>query len=334
MSEITILKLNTTNLPVGKWIKDYPTLCSLLNQPIYGGSQKKHQLKEFERFFSYKKNGRKFFITEIYDTPLPLNFENKKSKYTYFIVNLLFTYLNQYPEGSCYISKSHLYKVLGMVNKNYSFFRKDNAKLYKLNSQITKFNINNFFLRCDDKLNKIMRPALELLENMQLLTYQNVYMIAKEVPVTRGTDVVIHEAATEEETRYIIGVYRDTLLELGYEIMDEIHFSNKSEEFYKIANEKFFMERGWLTVYKAYHFIYDLDKLIEAKDTSLKLEEGTKELNQLVLQAIDRQAVTKYKNNTEKKKGINLDSNTFFLPDNYVPVQKMLSQHLIKLKEE
>ena len=83
------------------------------------------------------------------------------------------------------------------------FKANEGAKILVIVSNIQdKFNINNFFLRCDDKLNKIMRPALELLENMQLLTYQNVYMIAKEVPVTRGTDVVIHEAATEEETRY------------------------------------------------------------------------------------------------------------------------------------
>ena len=48
-------QLDTSNLIVGETVKNYRELCKLLNQPVYGGGQKKNQLLEFSRFFEFDK---------------------------------------------------------------------------------------------------------------------------------------------------------------------------------------------------------------------------------------------------------------------------------------
>ena len=55
------------NLKVGQVIKSYRELCKLLEIKISAGSSKKAQIKEFNRFVKYHKEGNKFVIDEIYD---------------------------------------------------------------------------------------------------------------------------------------------------------------------------------------------------------------------------------------------------------------------------
>ena len=58
-------------LELGQEVKNYKQLCALLNKPDYqGGCQRKSQLQDFQRYFAYQKVGRKFVITDIFDTPL------------------------------------------------------------------------------------------------------------------------------------------------------------------------------------------------------------------------------------------------------------------------
>lgn len=56
-------------LKVGMEIKNYKYFCKLLNEDVQYGNSKKAQHKEWLRHFNYEKQGHKFIITEIYDTP-------------------------------------------------------------------------------------------------------------------------------------------------------------------------------------------------------------------------------------------------------------------------
>ena len=60
-----VLKLN-----IGDVIKDYPTLCRLINAKHCSGRQKVYQLEDFQRYFNWEKDGRNFIITEIYEIPI------------------------------------------------------------------------------------------------------------------------------------------------------------------------------------------------------------------------------------------------------------------------
>ena len=57
------------NIKVGTTYKNYKSLCEILNEPIKTGKSKQLQLEDWNRYFNYNKNGNKFVVTEIFDTP-------------------------------------------------------------------------------------------------------------------------------------------------------------------------------------------------------------------------------------------------------------------------
>lgn len=65
----TISNLDCSNLSVGMTVKNYKVMCSLLNESVTNGSSKQCQLRRWKRYFDFEKQGQKFIITEMYETP-------------------------------------------------------------------------------------------------------------------------------------------------------------------------------------------------------------------------------------------------------------------------
>ena len=62
--------MRVENLHEGQVIKNYKELCKVLDvEPKAGGSSKKSQIKDIERYIKYEKQGQKFIIIKIYDNP-------------------------------------------------------------------------------------------------------------------------------------------------------------------------------------------------------------------------------------------------------------------------
>ena len=61
--------MNTNNLTVGYTYKNWKELCATLGVEPKTQGHKRHQEKEFKRYFSWTKQGQKITIVEIYDTP-------------------------------------------------------------------------------------------------------------------------------------------------------------------------------------------------------------------------------------------------------------------------
>lgn len=59
----------TNKLHTNDIFKNYKELCECLGEPVKNGCSKKSQMKEWERYFSYRKEGNKFIVTEIFNTP-------------------------------------------------------------------------------------------------------------------------------------------------------------------------------------------------------------------------------------------------------------------------
>lgn len=64
-------EIDTSTLVVGMVIKNYKELCAILNEEAKTGKAKQLQLKNWKRYFDWEKDGQKFIIVDIYDTPLP-----------------------------------------------------------------------------------------------------------------------------------------------------------------------------------------------------------------------------------------------------------------------
>lgn len=100
--------MNIDNLQIGQEIKNYKILCELFEEPTKdGGKSKEYQLKDFQRYFRFHKEGRKFIITEIYDSPLEKedgrSFGNNIKDYE----QLKITYDNSNNIGIYYILKDN-----------------------------------------------------------------------------------------------------------------------------------------------------------------------------------------------------------------------------------
>ena len=68
-------------LEVGEY-KNYKAICEAMGWEITSGNSKKKQMKELERCCKYHKEGNKFVIEEIYETPLPI--VDKRKEYLKF----------------------------------------------------------------------------------------------------------------------------------------------------------------------------------------------------------------------------------------------------------
>jgi hypothetical protein len=68
------------NLEVKQTIKNYKELCNILNEKVKSGKSKQLQLKDFERYFKYHKEGNKFIIDQIYNKPKK-KINNRKPRY-------------------------------------------------------------------------------------------------------------------------------------------------------------------------------------------------------------------------------------------------------------
>lgn len=63
------MKLDTNTLKINDTFKNYKELCAYLGEEPKKANSKVAQLKEWERYFSFRKEGQKIIITEVYDTP-------------------------------------------------------------------------------------------------------------------------------------------------------------------------------------------------------------------------------------------------------------------------
>ena len=62
--------INTNALKPNQIFNNYKEICEFLDEPSHqGGKQRQLQLKDWERYFKWNKQGYKFIITEVFDTP-------------------------------------------------------------------------------------------------------------------------------------------------------------------------------------------------------------------------------------------------------------------------
>ena len=97
-NEDFIYEIDASKLVIGMIIKNYKELCTILNEETKTGKAKQLQLKNWKRYFDWEKDGQKFIIVDIYDTPLPkedLRRKGNNSIYKNYIELILLQYLSQ-----------------------------------------------------------------------------------------------------------------------------------------------------------------------------------------------------------------------------------------------
>lgn len=332
-SEIIV---NTSNIEIGDCFKNYKDLCSALNQPVYSGCQKKAQLDNFRRFFDYEKIGIKFYITDIYETPLPKQHKYPANAiYVQYIEHILLQYLSQHPNGEVYIPSQYLWLELGMINYNFIEMQDKDKKneLLELNEKMTMFQINNFYKRCRFKFNKIIESSFESLRKQKRINYWKIHTV-------KHLGKFKTEEATLTEEQLILKIEREILDEFGFEKINEVFLKNKADDFYKKRNEKASDLFGVSEIFDCYHIIHVHENTVKALSKS-EVQIQKLMLNKEVIKFINGQAERLYESDGEENEEVKrfidegywpCEKKPFYYYRGYVDMQYLLSDKLLKIE--
>lgn len=339
-----------TNISEGMVIKNYPELCSILGQPTYktGSNSYKAQLKEFERYFKWEKYGQKFVIVDIYDEPLPKQDGRKKgnnSIYVTYIEAILLKYLSCKKDYTCYLTKNQLFYLLGMINGYYK--RITLPELEMLDIRITKWELDNFYFRCNQRLTEILFSALRSLENRSYISYTEQMVIV--------TDDNKYYVANDYEIKQILKAEKIILERMGKYSKSHVACCYKMAEFYSLLNAYLSENYGWSRTFKRYKIISNQEFLQQGiQENEFKLQRLLN--NEQIIMAIDKNASKLFDRQEEKleqayeraisecikndnffgmptKQQVKKENDIYTFPKVYVEVQKILSKKLLKIDD-
>ena len=177
--------LYTSKLYVNQIFKNYKELCAFFDEKPTTGCSKQAQFKEWERYFSYRKEGNKFVVTEVFDIPKDktdnrINNYSRNNKNVKPMMDYLMSefnadeYLNQYFTISNWSTI-----VLHLMNKEVC------DKTYRDDDEVFQFCGENNIL--DPKLfrdyvgtvkfvtKNLITTAFKGLQKRELLEYQDGY---------------------------------------------------------------------------------------------------------------------------------------------------------------
>lgn len=189
------MKIN--NLKVGMIYKNWKELCKILDVEPKSQGYKRHQEKEFKRYFTWEKQGQKITITEIFDVPKPKEDGRKMNTFTvrheqesFFTPDelqlaILWTigvraYRSKWKEATKqygYILSNELYFATGLCNEYFSMLTKNNSYYAMTNKAGTqsqyccKFQYDIAFNGIHEDMKQRTLTALRQLKKLKVLDY-------------------------------------------------------------------------------------------------------------------------------------------------------------------
>lgn len=222
--------INIGKLVIGMVTKNYKELCTMLNEEVKTGKAKQLQLKKWKRYFDWEKDGQKFIIVDIYDTPLPkedLRRKGNNSIYKNYIELILLQYLSKQEGYRKTFTKRNWLELLGMINSKYG--KEPKMKLKQLDYCINDQEITLFYIRSNKKLERVLHDALSNLQREKLIIveYETVIVSVDE----RGKE---HRfIANDYQKKKILQTERYILKNvMQYKNMFYVYIKNKSNEYY------------------------------------------------------------------------------------------------------
>jgi hypothetical protein len=267
--------LNINNLQEGQVIKNYKELCGILEiKATTNGITKNKQMEELKLYCNYEKQGNKYIIKEIYETPIDpvLTIDDllktKNNKYIKLLANIIVEYLYNNPDEVKEVPISRLFVMLGITNTNYNsanYYRKELSQLY----DIRLASIYYFYSNTRMEFKNIIERCLNNLKSRRVLNWYKVVMIKDE------NTKQIYKADKETE-KFIIDTEKETLQYLKLNNMYELMKDRKKlREFNKI-------------IYKEtnINYFYAYDLVIGEKALKIEynnIQEYKENLNKLII---------------------------------------------------
>lgn len=334
-----ILQINVNkNLTEGLIVKNYKEMCNLLGEESKGGKSKQLQLSDWQRYFDYDKRGNSFVVTEIYNIPLEKEDNRGKSEgsrdnnsiYIPYIETLLLHLLAQQDDQTLVCTKNYLLVALGMTNIKYTS-QTSREILLKVKS-FTKHELKDFDNRAYQTLNRILFTSLDNLKRKCLIDYYD-ELHYKKINDEGNSEEYI---ATDDERRKYMDIKREILTEWNYKELRDIYFHDRVDEFYSELIDRMYDIYQWDRAFVSYHILFNKTNIInfipmlEKNLNQTQIKQSRIDLNCKVVDALNNNAITKYKNMLEKFK-INL---RYLPPEDYIERQYLIAEELVRISDD
>ena len=319
--------MNLSNIIAGLIIDNYPSMCKLLEVDTKNGSPKDRQLKNWQRYFNYKKIGHKFEILEVYLIEKPKvdsRVNGNRATYVRNTPYILLDYLYQDIQITKddipvvnYLKNKEIMKITALCNSD--FLKHNIFDIINENEQITTNDSNNFSYRTSKKLREIVKSTLNQLEKITKdISVINVHQINN-----NGLRI-----ATTEEENQIKLIEQSTLFKMGVNNIQQVYDKHIEKKYYKIFNDEINKLYSWQSVYRTNQITIGGNFAQGKQKYALSPDDRSYQrhiVNLLILTYLNNNAENEY------FKNINNAKKTDKLPDDYIDKQKLLSDKLIKI---
>lgn len=302
-----IMKIDNLEL---KTYPNYKALCLALGVPVKTGEAKQIQVKDFERYFNYQRQGNKYIITEIFSTPKEK--ESKKIKAIYSdLLSILILSNSTLFKGYCSVTDiAALFLNERYYGQLYLF--KTEGKEWCERTFNDFFTSHHFFRTVDNKVYSIIDYCLTSMEKKGLITVKDVRLIT----LNTNRDFV-SRAMTEDEIETRNDIVDETIEKMNKEfeknIVQEYQVQFQSLElkrqFYKTLTERM---KEKFEDYVSSNRAYELYKLTTIKYDSKEVEEAKMTLNKrlcnFLVDSIDNHIAKCLTEWAETGKGLNYNN--------------------------
>ncbi|HEX9061249.1 MAG TPA: hypothetical protein VF941_13805 [Clostridia bacterium] len=319
--------LKTKKLKIGQII-NYKDLCKLLKEKPKTNRQL--QLKDWERYFKYEKDGQKYIIKEIYKEPIT-KVDNRgksyKGKYAEYIDPLLLQYLKKEKNSSNIVNTTNnkIAEGTGIVNNKYKAAL-ENQDIYK-DINLNMYCVRDTFKAIKTKIREIVKGSLDRLQKAEKIEYKNCYFV-----YTSTTSA--QRIPTEEETKVIEDAEESTMKEMG--IKEKIRIDNNPKllkefriEAIRKVQRKFDYIMGYYKGFTITLLQQDIPLINSSEINDLKIK-----LNELVIASLSEKIEVIY---SEALSAITLDQNKWTIDraDNkYIEYCNNIVDNLCNLKTQ
>ncbi|WEZ09561.1 hypothetical protein P5663_06870 [Priestia flexa] len=295
------------NISEGQIFKNYKALCSELGVKVYsGGNAKKAQLKEFERYFDYYREGNKYIVKEIYDEPKPKidgrgkspGSRRNNSVYDNYIQLLIADMLATSNKNELSVSTTSLLEKLNMINKNYKLFRESVEEIVGV-VEVEKILVHDFYNTSGSSLKNTLERALNDLDDKRVAYYQKIMKVFDKRTQS-------HRQATKREEELIKHTYEKETLKWfpeEYQSMKKIrvskHWKNFNKQVMKRLNEETDIEyyySAYLITINEKYIAEERDKLRELVLSGYEREGNKGMLNAIVQESLCKAAENRHEN--------------------------------------
>lgn len=309
------------NIKQGQIFKNYKELCKALEVDIKAGKAKILQLKDFNRYFTYKKQGIKYVIDEIYEISKEKvdGRENNKGGNNRVFVDdiekLILHILHESKDDMVSISRNRLYRKLNMINDNYIVAR-NNVPILSEFINLPQEAIYEFYDNSNSSLKNTVERNLKRLRSKALIMWEATTTVAiyetdiekdilNQPKLSEGGNLLYetklkHRVASKEEKKFILKCEKEVMFSLGCETLQKVFLLGKWRTFKKEVEKKLKEATNIQYYYDTYTITFNLED-IEEECVRLELEEVEKAKENLNTNAIKTLAKGNKTRNTSAK---------------------------------